>query len=542
MFRKIFKKHEKKGQALILSYMVISSFIIFSAGLLTKAISEKNLEERARLTQQAFYMAEGATEDAIQAFTTDMANFVIPINTAVYNHVTTFTTLAGATANTTITQMEPSDRVINDGSINIFVRNYEVASTAIHPHNANISVTVHQIIARRLIPTFQHAVFYNDDLEIFPGANMVLSGRIHSNKDIFLGSNATLRIDSFYLHCAGDIFEDRKDEPGTVPPGNVSIRVTKSGAAQYQNMAGLDSTDTNWATESTDRWKGTVQTAVHGVTSLTTPSVGSITPTGYYANNANVIIANDTIIKNGVTLTEGVDYPAGTITNSTSFYNNREGKNIKMSVVDLDKLSGNTGTCSGGACPNNLPSNGLIYATRNDHVGSDQPGIKLINGSEIRSATGLTVVSNDPVYIQGDYNTVNEKPASVICDAINLLSNNWADTNSTLGVSSRNANNTIFNTAIIAGVDSSTVGGYNGGLENYPRMHENWSGRNLTVKGSFVSLWGSAIATGGWQYGNPQYTAPNRNWLYNSNFNNAANLPPFTPMAVEARRIAWWKD
>lgn len=536
------RRRRKKGQALILSYMVISAFIIFSAGLLTKAVSEKNLEERNRLTEQAFYMAEGSTEDAIKAFTSDMANFVIATNTAVYNHTTTFASIAGATVNTTITQMETTDRVINDGSINIYVRNYEVTSTAIHPLNANISVTVHQIIARRLIPTFQHAVFYNDDLEIFPGPNMTLGGRVHSNKDIYLGTNATLAIDSFYLRCAGDIYEDRKDEPGTVPPGNVSIRVTKTGAPQYQNMAGLDSTDANWATESIDRWKGTVQSAVHGVTSLTTPSVGSIGPSGYYASNANVIITNDTIVKNGVTLTEGVDYPSGTISSSTSFYNNREGRNIKMTVVDMDKLSGNSGTCSGGACPNNLPSNGLIYATRDDYVGGDEPGIKLVNGSEIHSSAGLTVVSNDPVYIEGDYNTVNEKPASVICDAINLLSNNWNDTNSTLNVGSRNATNTTFNTAIIAGVDTSTVGGYNGGLENYPRMHENWSGRNLTIKGSFVSLWNPAIANGGWVYGNPQYTAPNRNWIYNTNFNNAANLPPFTPMAVEARRIAWWKD
>ena len=288
---------------------------------------------------------------------------------------------------------------------------------------------------------------------------------------------------------------------------------------------------------------GTVQSADHGVTSLAAPSVGSIQPDGYYAQKADVVIENGTLKKGGVILTEGVDYPVGTLDTTTTFYNNREGTYVKMVDIDLRKLAGYAEGDPDGSpsFPNNLPSNGLLYATRTD-AGSLQPGVRLLNGSNIESSIGLTVVTNDPLYMQGDYNTLSEKPTSVICDSLNLLSNNWDDSKSTQGLSSRVPTDTTYNCAFIAGVDETTPGSYNGGLENYPRLHESWSGVTLTIKGSFVALWNSSIASGGWAYGGSQYRAPIRDWHYNTAFNDSSKLPPFTPRAVEAQRIAWWRE
>ena len=532
----------RKGQALILSYIIILVLLVFSAGLWTKAATEKGISERNRLTAETFYMEEGATENAIAAFTSAIANFAISPSILTYNVTTTYTTFGNAVVNTTINRLEQNDRLVLEGVTNIYVANYEIISTATHPRNSSISVTVHQIIARRLIPTFQHAVFYNNDLEMLPGANMTLTGRIHSNRDIYMDSTGnTLTVDSTYLHSAGDIFNRRKDISGP-PQGTVTIRVNQGGAPAFSEMDGLDSSSSNWSTEAINRWEGTVQSAVHGVTKLATPAVGSIQPGGYYATQAKITITSGAIYRNGTPLVQNVDYPSGTIATQTSFYNNREGKTVKMTVVDLNKLAGMSGTCGGGACPNNLPSNGLIYATRNDVGGTQEAGIKLINGTQINRTGGLTVVSNDPVYVQGSYNTTNEQPASIIADSLNLLSNNWSDTNSTKTLTSRPATPTTFNSAFVAGIDTTTTGQYNGGLENYPRLHENWTGTTLSIKGSFVALWDSTVATGPWVYGGSYYTAPNRNWAYDTMFNDPAKLPPFTPWAVEAQRIAWWSD
>jgi len=538
-----FAKLERKGQAFVLFYMVVSVFLILSAALFSKAFSEKNIALRNKLSREAFYLAEGGTENAIAVFASQIANYQISPTIDNYNITTSFTTFSGAVVNSIIDSLEGSDRLVLEDQTNIWVRNYEITSTVTHPENSGISVTLHQIVARRLIPTFQHAVFYDQDLEMLPGPDMTLSGRIHSNQDIYLDSHNTLTVDSTYLRSAGDFYNERKDDGSTLG-GDVSILVDQGGAPQYEDMDNLDSNSPNWTTESQNRWQGTVQSDVHGVTELTAPAVASIQPGGYYNSNANVVIINDVITKNGVPLVEGTDYPAGTITMTQTTYNNRENKFVKMTNIDLEKLAGYLPGDPPGfpTFQDNIPSNGLLYATRNDSAGATQPGIRLQNAEEIHRNSGLTVVSNDPVYIQGNFNTENKKPASVICDAMNLLSNNWDDSNSTSGLNSRVASVTTYNCAFIAGIDVTTPGNYNGGLENYPRMHEKWTNRNLNIRGSFVALWNSLVATGAWHYGNPQYTAPRRNWDYDTDFNDPSKLPPFTPWAVDMRRVAWWQE
>lgn len=369
---------------------------------------------------------------------------------------------------------------------------------------------------------------------------MEFEGRIHGNKDIYLHSDGnTLTIDSEYLHSAGNIYNRTKD--GRSMNGDVEIR--KNGTGSFPEMDGLDSDSANWLTDSQSRWAGTVKSSVHGVTELSTPVVGSIQPTGYYSNNANVKIENGSIRQNGQLLVEGTDIPAGTIVTDTDFYNNREGKYVRMTNIDLKKLAGYAPGDSEGhpSYTSHLPANGLIYATRSDALSTEEPGVRLINGSTIYRTAGLTVVTNDPLYIQGNYNTDSKKPAAVISDSVNLLSGSWNDANSRSDLSGRGANDTTFNTCFISGVDNTTGGHYNGGLENYPRLHENWSNKYLNITGSFIELWNSQIAQGAWVYGGMQYNAPRRNWHYDSSL-NVNNMPPFTPWAVEAARGAWWKS
>jgi hypothetical protein len=438
-----------------------------------------------------------------------------------------------------INEAESAIRQITDpdGTV-VGVKTYIVSVSCQHPANNSVTVSVNQAIVLRVIYAFQHAVFYNDDLELIPGPSMNFTGRIHGNKDMYLDSESTLTINSEYLRSAGNIYNQRKDRLEESPG---DVRIKRAGTGAYFNMSGLDCDSVDWLVESQSRWNGTVKSSIHGVTKLSAPRVGSIQPDGYYANNADIKIENGVITQSGQVLIEGQDIPVGTIITDTDFYNNREGKYIRMTNIDLAKLSG-SGFLKPDATPysNHLPNNGLIYATRNDASGSEEPAIRLVNGSQINRSGGLTVVSNDPIYIQGDYNTVNKKPTAVICDSVNILSNNWNDANSTRNLSNRVASNTSVNTAFIAGVDNTVTGHYNGGLENYPRFHEGWSGRTLYIRGSFIELWNSSIAQGQWLYGSPQYTAPTRNWDYDTDF-NVNNMPPFTPWAVEAQRSGWWR-
>ncbi|MEW6075546.1 MAG: hypothetical protein AB1530_04475 [Candidatus Omnitrophota bacterium] len=544
------KKHAK-AQAFVLLYGILVVAAAILGAFLLRNANERLLVQRQKAQNEVFYLAEGGLEDAIKKFNYAIANYQIDPNidrypangtiTTTYSNSTLFP--SGATVESFIAAANITNgtQVVSDpdGST-VFVKAYIVTATAVHPTYGEITATLKQAFLRRLIYAFQHAVFYNDDLEILPGASMTFAGRIHTNKDMYLGTHATLTIDNEYLHSAGDIYNHRKDS-SDIMLGTVSIK--KAGTTEFEAMAGLDSDAANWLTESQTRWNGTVKSSVHGVTELTAPSVGSIQPDGYYASQAGVKIENGVITKSGVPLVEGTDMPAGTVTTTTTFYNNREGKYVRMTNVDLKKLAGYApGDVEGSpSFANNLPANGLIYATRNDAPSNQSPGVRLVNGSQIYRNSGLTVVSNDPVYVQGSYNTVNKKPSAVYSDAVNLLSNSWSDANSTKSVDYRVASNTEVNAAFISGIDQTSTGHYNGGLENYPRMHEKWTGKELKIKGSFVELWNSQIAQGAWVYGNPQYTAPNRNWSYDTDF-ASGNMPPFTPWAVEAYRGAWWKE
>ena len=70
---------------------------------------------------------------------------------------------------------------------------------------------------------------------------------------------------------------------------------------------------------------------------------------------------------------------------------------------------------------------------------------------------------------------------------------------------------------------------YGGGLENFPRFLESWSGFSLTFRGSLVSLSFAQQATGLWSYGS-YYQAPIRDWRFDTRFNLPENMPPGTPV------------
>lgn len=190
-------------------------------------------------------------------------------------------------------------------------------------------------------------------------------------------------------------------------------------------------------------------------------------------------------------------------------------------------------------------------------------GVRLRNGAYLGSTLpgapairGLTVISDQGVWIRGDYNLDGPggalwRPASVLTDAIHFLSNSWdLGQERERNHGSRNASNTTIQTALLSGTVTTGcptsnpgclegTGGqfqgansYNGGLENYPRMHERWGGRTLYYRGSFVSLERPRRSTA--EHGSTTfvYGAPNRDWGYDLRFNDVANLPPLSPRFV----------
>ncbi len=194
---------------------------------------------------------------------------------------------------------------------------------------------------------------------------------------------------------------------------------------------------------------------------------------------------------------------------------------------------------------------------------------------------GFTVASENPVYIQGDYNSYSGDPtwasstatepahaaAAVIADTVTLLSNQWQDSGvsgsaSNLGsllhptdaTKYRPAVTTYYRVAIAAGKtitfphpasgsNNPTYFGTDGGLHNFLRFLENWNGDTLYYKGSLVSLFYSTYATGTFKCCNYiVYEPPTRNYKFDPLFTQPANLPPGTPMFRDIDNLSYRQD
>jgi hypothetical protein len=131
------------------------------------------------------------------------------------------------------------------------------------------------------------------------------------------------------------------------------------------------------------------------------------------------------------------------------------------------------------------------------------------------------------------------EPAAVMADAVTILSNSWTNSASTNGVHSRLASNTTINTAILSGNVTSGAGfTYSGGAEDFPRLLEDWSGKEFTYYGSMVQLFKSMQATGVYQYPGNYYYPPTRQWYFNVSYYTSP--PPGTFTVIDYVKSRWF--
>jgi hypothetical protein len=172
------------------------------------------------------------------------------------------------------------------------------------------------------------------------------------------------------------------------------------------------------------------------------------------------------------------------------------------------------------------------------------------------SGNGFTVASEEPVYVWGNYNsgpgdpffpslggnaTTPHSAAAIIADAVTLLSPVWLDSNSFLFPSDRSqrvAIDSYYRVAIAAGKSipfpqpawGGQDMGTDGGMHNFLRYLEDRGASAVNYSGSQISMFYSQYATGVFKCCASVYNAPKRNYYFDSQFLNPANLPPGTPM------------
>jgi len=447
----------------------------------------------------------------------------------------------------------------------------------------------------RLVPLFQFAAFYNKDLEILPGPAMTLSGPVHTNGDLYLNTDNTLDI-SGQVTTAGELYRGRKNT--NVCNGRPN-RIMDPGTAR--SLVPTCATRVRLLDPDITAWNGMIQ---RDVPILTVPEPEILDPTSgqVYWEKADLrLVLNVDASGNPVTTSSATGVEVrntddsvdavktaviasaaqcpGTIATravgtTVTFRNNRENKMIRMLDIDMRALLNcihNNNLFATGVGPYNSglkrlddsSEGGIVFHFTvkgpNSASAANNYGVRVRNSSQLQSnvggaplVRGMTVVTDQAMYTMGNFNSTGKIPAAIMSDSFNVLSNNWSnDANSSAALGSRVPTNTTINSALLSGTDTTgntegsggQGGAYNGGLENYPRFHENWNGTvTLTYRGSFVSLNRPRHVSGVWVYGSTHYTAPIRNWNYDVSFNDAANLPPITPRFVYLRQELFVRD
>jgi hypothetical protein len=200
--------------------------------------------------------------------------------------------------------------------------------------------------------------------------------------------------------------------------------------------------------------------------------------------------------------------------------------------------------------------------------------VRVINAEKIDPDVfprGLSIATNGPLYTLGNVNTAsltggvpgtpridsptgNWVPLMLAGDALTVLSTNWTDrTDNALGVDRTwgtsprqvlacpvpDAGATTIVAGVVAGhVDTATTWG--GGINNFPRFVECWTGVPHRMIGSLVIGFRSVYQRQ--RFHLFSYRPPNRLWSFDPNFESPAHQPPGTPHFFVQAVERWRRD
>lgn len=318
----------QRGSALLTVVIFTAVMAILTASMLNYTVSERRGNERNRLilrTKNAaenicLYGAEQITTKLYRlrsattmAFIGGSNNVELPpesvLQAANFNYSdgeSTMEVRAGLTSATGLQFIDPAVSP-NDPNAGLQVNTATVPiiskATGWHSALGNVTSYARQDLAVDFVPLFQFGVFYNMDLEIWPGANMTLAGPVHANGEINArsapGFTATIAFLDRVSTAKGFYADANKQgdsiqSSGAIMSGAggdapVTFKHTTTGTAtaikssasvwrdhKYGNSTETTTTKNNFKVFATNTYSINLRTSEHGVTPLVLPAV-----TGY---------------------------------------------------------------------------------------------------------------------------------------------------------------------------------------------------------------------------------------------------------------------
>ena len=203
-----------RGWALLVVMALSATGLLLLASVMTWANQNAAMTARNSEFFTTTYAAEAATEKVLGAIVQDDQNYgeglVFTRSAAGYystliptasdsSYWTNYQFSGGTTTNAVLVQC------LNTATTNVLGppysglqsvgATYEIIASAQNVSSLyGITATVGQQVVLGQIPIFQFAIFYNDTLEIDPGANMNITGMVHGNTNIYIDPNSAVTL------------------------------------------------------------------------------------------------------------------------------------------------------------------------------------------------------------------------------------------------------------------------------------------------------------------------------------------------------------
>ncbi len=550
------------GNALVIT-MIMTAIILFAlAGIISWSITTSRVAARSNQYARSVAAAEAATEKVLSQLTVDFetgGEALVNTNLGSYWNITPtssdsaywagwqFSDAQGNAGRTYVSYTGVSNASITTGpyaGLYGFVSTYDIVSDATETASLQQVVGgVFREVQLTRIPIFQFGMYSSDDMEISCGQPFLIDGPVHSNGSLYVEPDSLMTF-AMTVSAVKNILFQREPLDTRAPPSGSVVYLQGAVSNAPSLLLPIGATNSSQA--------------VQQIILPPSPGEDPTSPVGRlrYYNQVDLMINVST---KTLTASSGRFNAFGTViptnelalfvTTNKSFYDWREGKTVWPLDINVGMLTTWSATNKNlrSALGGRDVSSVYVYDTR---FGSSStlPAVRVSNGLLLPSL-GLTVATSQPIYVLGNYNQANAaylnttntsttRPASLVGDAITILSPAWTDANSASSVSSRIATSNTVNAAIIAGAVYTTSGHYSGGMENFQRFLESWSAATYTYNGSLVKMFPSSYATNAWGKTNV-YNPPTRAYYFDNNFTDPAKLPPLTP-GLETINLSRW--
>ena len=463
-----------------------------------------------------------------------------------------------------------------------YLASVDVSVPALGTNTGTVKAKVRRVFEKKFDNPWTYAMLYMDDLEFQPSNSFTITGPVQTNGSLYIGTSnftAADRVGYSGDYVNGYSPNDTTHNGGTTTP-NFPTNMPPGLTSPYLPFGwtvDLNSSDTN---PNNDSYHDIIETPNNsysdGLSNIRMYNQADYKVMIDSSNNITITDFNGTSIVNSGTTKNAYQAIANAITTNQAIQDNREATYVRLASLDVGAIT--TAINNGTLTTSNNANTGMVLyikdtTTNGTSVSSKMGGtgstvntteraIRLKNGGTLPS-NGMTIVSENPVYIQGDYNTGSSAPpsdsgtftdpdagsytrkaAAVYADAINVLSGAWNDLNSNLSISNRIATSTTVNAALVGGEVPSGNGKYSGGGEGFVRFLEDWQKNNqtFTYYGSMVELFNSQTATGSYSSSASIFKQPGLHWYYDdTTFSNTSGPPGNLQIAAYLQQQRWYQ-